>query len=85
MTDPEIQKVFDRWAASEMQTRGTHVHREPMSTANSGPDGRPGPARLVSIPKIDEFLPPRGIGFHCGLLFRIDSRIARGKRTAISP
>jgi hypothetical protein len=57
-----------------MQTRGTLVHREPMFTANSGPDGRPDPARLVSIPKIDECLPHRGIGFHCGLLFRIDSQ-----------
>jgi hypothetical protein len=49
MTDPEIQRVFDRWAATEMQTRGTLVHREPMFTANSvpGPVDRPVPATLI--------------------------------------
>ena len=49
MTDSEIQKVFDRWAAREMQTRGTLVHREPMFTANSvpGPIDRPVPATLI--------------------------------------
>lgn len=49
MTDSEIQKVFDRWAASEMQTRGILVHREPMFTANSvpGPIDRPVPATMI--------------------------------------
>jgi hypothetical protein len=49
MTDPEIQKVFDRWAAREMQTRGTLVHHEPMFTANSvpGPIDRPVSAILI--------------------------------------
>jgi hypothetical protein len=49
MTDPEIQNVFDRWAAQEMQPRGALVHREPMFTANSvpGPIDRPVPATLI--------------------------------------
>lgn len=37
MTDPEIQKVFDRWAAAEMQLRDKLIHGEPMFTANSVP------------------------------------------------
>lgn len=49
MTDPEIQKVFNRWAAREMQTRDTLVHCEPMFTANSvpGPTDRPVSATLI--------------------------------------
>jgi hypothetical protein len=35
MTDPEIQRAFDRWAAREMQTCGALIHREPMFTVNS--------------------------------------------------
>jgi hypothetical protein len=43
MTDPEINRVFDRWVAIEMRTCGELVHRESLFTANSvpGPVDRP--------------------------------------------
>lgn len=49
MIDPEIRKVFDRWAAREQVARGTVVFTVPMFAANSvpGPGNRPLSASLI--------------------------------------
>ena len=49
MTDPEIQKVFARWAAQEMRTRGVLIHREPTFTAVSVPGEADRPVPSSSI------------------------------------
>ena len=51
MPDPEIQKVFARWAAQEMQTRDVLIHQQPTFTANSVPGhaNRPVPTNLVRL------------------------------------
>lgn len=51
MTDPDIQKIFDRWAAQEMQTRGVLIYQQPTFTANSVPGyaNRPVSTSLVRL------------------------------------
>lgn len=47
--DPELQKIFDAWAAEELAVRIAIVFQLPMFTANSvpGPNDRPVPATLI--------------------------------------
>jgi hypothetical protein len=49
VSDAEIQKVFDRWAAREQVVRGTVVFSVPMFTANSVPGSGNRPLKTSHI------------------------------------